>query len=501
MNCFGFGTTFSPPVVLDVISLINQHRFSHSADAAAHQASDSTAHQYSSDRTLDYGDVAAHQASDNTVCAQNPDRILATDAAAAQQASDDTAHGQNPDRTLLSGALPEAKGLEPSAVHHAVTSIKPTPSPTGGTTGEYPQGGAGRGGLKAAASLTSGTPPQREQLSKQALCNGHAQSQELSKGLAVARLKAKAAKDALKGLGWLDRSCRADTDPSSGVICLPLTDSGSALLQSDDFSSAQFESDPAMAAHPSSPQLSSAQLSSAQASSARLSSDGLSSALRSMTAQLNRADAGTVQNSSSCSTLSMASSQPLPTGELPVTNGSLARLKGSTAGPKSRKQKTVGSQEADRACLQALMQAGLAVVRPVATSKSSRAEGGPAQRLKGAVTVLLQQHVSLTLNLASICWHQFAGIGLLYYSVIHHLYDTVTVQQYCVLVACSSPWCSRVWVQQLDMDSGLLCCEDSQCCKVFYRPSPTDSCCMHLYSGLNCVHQVHESWCLACMCL
>lgn len=399
MNCFGFGTTFSPPLVLDVTSLVGQNRFSASADAAACQASDGTAHGQSCYRTLDYSDVAAHQASDSTVYRQNSNRSLATDAAAAQQASDDTSHGQNPDKDLLSGAWPEPKGMEPSALPHTVIGAKPTPSLTGGTRGEYLQGGAGRGGPKAAASLTPGSHPQGQQLSQQTACVGdrHAQAQELSKALAVARLQAKAAKDALKSLGWLDRSCRADIDPNSGVICLPLTDSGSTMLQSAAFNAAQPESDPATSTQPSSPQLSSAQLNSAQASSAQLSSDGLSWAQRSTTAQLNHVDAGTVQHSSSCSALSTASSQPLPTSELPVTIGSLARLKGSTVERKSRKRQAVGSQEANMACLQALMQAGLAVVQPIPTSKSSRVEGGPAQRLKGAVTTLLQQQVNLTL--------------------------------------------------------------------------------------------------------
>lgn len=92
----------------------------------------------------------------------------------------------------------------------------------------------------------------------------------------------------------------------------------------------------------------------------------------------------------------MASSQPLPTGRLAGTDGSLGKLKGSTAGAKGKKRQAGGSQEADMACLQALMQAGLAVLQPMEMHRSSRGQGGPAQRLKGAVTHLLQQQVSLT---------------------------------------------------------------------------------------------------------
>lgn len=100
--------------------------------------------------------------------------------------------------------------------------------------------------------------------------------------------------------------------------------------------------------------------------------------------------------SSPFTALSMASSQPLPTGRLAGTDGSLGKLKGSTAGAKGKKRQAGGSQEADMACLQALMQAGLAVLQPMEMHRSSRGQGGPAQRLKGAVTHLLQQQVSLT---------------------------------------------------------------------------------------------------------
>ena len=406
MNCFGFGTTFSPAVVLDITSLIQQHSVSDSANAAAHQASDGMAHGQNPDRTLDCAEVAAYQGSDSTVCRQNPNSISAIDdAAAAFQSSDNTAHGQNPDRTLAGEAWPEAKRLEPIAKYHAVIGTKPTPSPTGGIRGEYLQGGAGRGGPNAAPSLNSGSHPQDEQLSQQAACNGqgHGQAQDASKqGLAVVRLQAKAAKDALKGLRWLDRSCRADVNTSSGVVSLPLTDSGCAMLQSAEFSFAQPESDSAGSIEPSSSQYSSALFTSAGPSSAELSSsqlscDGLSPAQHSSVGQLNDADAGSVPRSSSYTDPCMASSQPLPTGAVPLTDGSSGMMEGSTVGAKGRERKAVGSQKADMACLQALMQAGLAVVRPMATSQSSRLEGTPAQRLKRAVTALLQQQVSPTL--------------------------------------------------------------------------------------------------------
>ena len=367
MNCFGFGTTFSPAVLLDLTGLVRNNKASWpaSGNATACQPPHATGHRPKSDDILAGDDDARQQAPDSTVHAQKPDRTGPGGNAATYHTSDGTAHGQNPDRTLTSGALPRAVGLE--LTNHVVTLYtKPTLTPAGSTPGQHPKGGAGKGGVKTAASSTAEGYPSSEELSQQSACNQGAQSNSAGKqGLAVARLQAKAAKDALKGLGWLDKSCRACTDPSSDVICLPLTDSGRTKLQS-------------------------ACLSSPQASSPQASSPQLGPAAR-----LNHADAKPVSSGTSCTALSMANAQPLPTGELPMTAGSSDRLKGRTVGTKGKKQKAVGSQEADMACLLALMQAGLAVVQPMETLRSGRVEGGPAQRLKGAVAHLLQQQVSL----------------------------------------------------------------------------------------------------------
>lgn len=389
MNCFGFGTTFSPPVLLDLTSLVKRH----------------TAAQPSKSATC--------PALDGTASGQNPDSTLSalTMDAAAAQASDSTTPGQNPDRALRCGAVSDAKGLEP--MHGAVTGAKAIPTPNEGDRAGVLQGGTGRGGAKATASPSAQGPPPGDQSLQQhavAACNWHAQSQAQlgagKQGLVVARLQAKAAKDALKGLGCLDRSCRAGTDPSSGVVCLPVTDRGRAVLGFAAFSCAQTRSDPVKSAETgassqscaehNSAQADSTELSSAQTSSAQLNSAGcakLNPAGVSSAAKPDLGDCSTVQSSSSCT----GCSQPLPTGKLPVTDGSWGKLKGSTAGAKGKKRQAGASQEADMACLQALMQAGLAVLQPMEVHRSGRDEGGPAQRLKGAVTHLLQQHVSLTL--------------------------------------------------------------------------------------------------------
>lgn len=224
MNCFGFGTTFSSPVLLDLTSLVKQHSASQPTMPATCLASDGTA------------------------LGQDPDKTLptsTTNAANAHQASESIMPGQNPDRALTCGAVSDAE-----AMHNAVTGTKPTPTPHGGAGGDVLRGGAGRGGGSATPSPNAeGHPLGGESLQQNvmAACDRQEQGQARlgagKQGLVVARLQAKAAKDALKGVGWLDRSCRTGSDPSSGVVCLPVTDSSRAVLESAAFSSAQTRSD------------------------------------------------------------------------------------------------------------------------------------------------------------------------------------------------------------------------------------------------------------------
>ncbi len=156
-------------------------------------------------------------------------------------------------------------------------------------------------------------------------------------GLAVARLQAKVAKDALKALGWLDQSRKAQTDTARDCICLPLTDEAInswSVLQTPSHRPVN---------HPDS-----------------------SSLAQPM-----------VGSSSDCSEMEFSSR----------SNGSPLAGKGSVAAAK-------GNQGEHVARLLALMQAGLAVVGPMQAQVSSRHEGGPASRLKRAVSQLLQQQVT-----------------------------------------------------------------------------------------------------------
>ena len=331
MNCFGFGTTFSPPVLLDLTPLTKQHTPGNADPHTPHQASDGTKHVHKADNTL----AAAE--------------------AATRQASDIAQHRQNPGKTLTCGLLPEeAVGTELTG--HAVTNAGGTPAPGGVTQGGNLLGGAGRGGTKAADSCETaeGRLLGEQSSSPQPACQGEAKAQiPGNQGVAVARLQAKAAKDALKHLGWLDQAYKAHSDLSTDVICLPLTHGGRAMLQS-------------------------AQLSPAELSHA----DG---------------DTGAhfVLNGTSASAVSNGAVLPVPT-ERCVSKGSSVRPKGSTAGGKEKRQKHEGSQEGDRACLLGLLQAGHAVVQPMEAHVSSRAEGGPAQRMRGAAVHLLHQQVGLT---------------------------------------------------------------------------------------------------------
>ncbi len=340
MNCFGFGTTFSPPLLLDLTNLPKQPMAGNT-------------------------DLPRAQASDSTAPGNEADTTLAAANSGSYQASDRPPHRQSPDKTLTRGALPEeAIGLK--LTHQGTPTAAATPPPEGVCRGVCPPGGLpGRAGAQAAAgSETTQGHPVEEQSSQQPACKEHAKSDVGKQGLAVVRLQAKAAKDALKSLGWLDQAYKAYSDPSTGLVCLPLTDSGGATLQG-----AGFKSD------------------------------------AELTFALGDTAVHSVLNGTSDAAVSMGSSRPVPN----VIEGSVGRPKGSAAGRKGNKQKAGASQGPDMARLLALMQAGLAVVRPMEAQGSGRVQGGPAQRLKAAVTHLLQQ---VTPDSAVVSQHLFQAVNI-----------------------------------------------------------------------------------------
>lgn len=330
MNCFGFGTTFSPSVLLDLTPLTRQHMAGNADTHPTHQASDSTTHGYKAHKTLAAADAAAHQVSDVTTNAQSA--------------------GKTP-----TSGLSAEESIEPTP--HAATTVRRTLAPGGGTRRtDLPEGAGGSGVAPAANCKTAEGRLPGKQSSLQPAGEDHAKAHtQGNQGLAVSRLQAKAAKDALKRLGWLDQAYKVQSDPTTDVICLPLTQSGSAILGS-------------------------AQLNPA--------------------AEIHHANGVTaaqcVPNGTSDAAAGMVGSVPVPTGEVPVAKGSSVRLKGSTARGKGKEQEHKGSQEGDRTNLVGLMQAGLAVVQLMEAQVSGRVEGGPAQRMRGAVTHLLQQQVGLT---------------------------------------------------------------------------------------------------------
>lgn len=353
MNCFGFGTTFSPPVLLDLTPLTSQH-IAGIADTHPTQ-----------------------QASDNIPCGQKADNTLTAADAATHQASDVTANGLITGKTSISGLSAE-EGIE--LTHHAATTVRGILTPGGvSRRTDLPEGACGVGVAPAANCKTAEGRLPGKQSSLQPAGKGHAKAHTPgNQGLAVSQLQAKAAKDALKRLGWLDQAYKAQPDPTTNVICLPLTQSGSAILGS-------------------------AQLNPA--------------------AEIHHADGDAavqfVLKCTSDAAASMVGWVPVPTGEVPVMKGSSARPKGSTAGGKGKKQKPVGSQEGDRASLLGLMHAGLAAVQPMEAQVSARVQGGPAQRMRGAVTHLLQQqhltqeHIrQLLLELPSR-WEKLGDLALL----------------------------------------------------------------------------------------
>ena len=342
MNCFGFGTTFSPAVLLDLSSLINQDTALQAATAKAYATAGSHATGSSMHHNQD-GDRGPPAEASFPI---EVDPLMNAESLPASESSQ--------------GSCPASKHpLQTRALSHvsaaAVSSASVHDSPAAGD----------------------------ETSSQKRACNGHVSSQMQGKqGLAVARLQAKAAKDALKSLGWLDQSCRAQADAQNHQICLPLTDEGSTMLQSLHLSSCNGNLD----------QSADDTLSVATPGAAALQAD----------AQLGMANDY------------VSGSQPVATQQDCPTKGSQCSLKGKAAESKGKAAAGKGREEGDLACLVELMQGGLAEVKPLQVQRVARHEGGPAQRLKTAVTSILQHQVGLMqFNVAAlqvlICFDAASG--------------------------------------------------------------------------------------------
>lgn len=334
MNCFGFGTTFSPAVLLDISSLIKQH----------------TALQPAAARTdTDLINRHQQQAVDNGPAAE-----------ASSSAKLDPPAGFLP----LPKSSPSSYSVDqPLSQSRALSNV--------------PQAAASSAAVPH--SLIAGDESSQGLTHPQGLaCNGHVASHMPGKqGLAVARLQAKVAKDALRSLGWLDQSCKAQADTQHDQICLPLTDQGSTMLQSLQVPSCNGNLD----------QPADDSLSVATPGVQELQTDR-----QPCTANVDNSGsqpASTPQDS--CS----KGSEPKMKGKAAEAMGKAAVSKGKAAESKGKAAAGKGSQEEGLACLVALIQCGLAEVKTLQVQRVARHEGRPAQRLKTAVTSILQQQVGL----------------------------------------------------------------------------------------------------------
>ena len=313
MNCFGFGTTFSPLVLLDLTSLAPSTR--------PHQST---------------SDVGLNKEMNSRLTAQNgPDLGAQT----SGQRTDFGTRESNAAAAALTDH--EYKGHVPSSpvwssADHAHSSLSDHVSQP------VPSIGPGQ------------------------------QEADHKKGLAVERLQAKLAKDALKALGWLDQSCKAQTDTAGEYVCLPLTDEAAITLLT-------FKSSSSGTAH-----------------SSNWSSFGVGSHDDQSCTVCHDSDqvaaSGNGQHQPDDQT-GLAASQPVSNithRQIPATqNGP----KGVCQTPKGISASMKGTKGANVATVLALLQEGLAVVKPMQAQASLRHAGGPAKRLKLAVTDLLQQQV------------------------------------------------------------------------------------------------------------
>lgn len=173
MNCFGFGTTFSPPMQLDLTSLQQQ---------SSQQPADSPDSQLPSGKTLAPAAVP----------------ILASSTKGNKPGTSPGGSKRPPQVNWKQAGLHPMRHAD-NAVDQATQPQTYAPAVSSASTVNY--------------AVTPG------------VVSGRDQDEQVKMSFAVPKAHAKVAKDSLRALSWLDRSCKAQTD-SAGNICLPLTDPG-----------------------------------------------------------------------------------------------------------------------------------------------------------------------------------------------------------------------------------------------------------------------------------
>ncbi len=350
MNCFGFGTTFSPPVQLNLTPLMRSPAASQDTVNTAQLGfvtEGSTRHidQSSSEHGTPSGAAAQHKRSAHVTEAARSSAVCHSSA------------GPLPPDTVTSSS---GNRQQPASHTLAQPSHKSMPAATDVQCGER-------------------------------------------LGLAVTRGKAKVAKDALKALGWLDQSCKAHTDAQTGCVCLPITDEASTAL-----ASLWPRSIGSMTQHEST---------STKPDDSLHAQDACTT-----TATEAETSAATEQSLHGCmqngNTSSAGASLPIADGAPEPLAGSRSEPKGSpqsrpkgssqsepSGSPQSQPKGSCQSAKRDSgweagpeahvARLLVLLQCNLAVVKPMQMHTSCKHHGGPAARLRNAVTHILQQQVPI----------------------------------------------------------------------------------------------------------
>ena len=334
MNCFGFGTTFSPPVKIDLTPLLHlpQQREPCSGNLLASDKSHVSGNAVAVPRTGD----------DDQFAASSPSAALLSNGNSKKSAGKGKHHGR--------GTKTEQKPHALLAARHATNAVDQSTQQT-----------------DILASGTIGATQQ--QLDAPASTSTIAQDGPDSQGhmaFAVHKAHAKAAKDSLRALGWLDRSCKAQTD-SSSRICLPLTATGTKHLNPITPHTQETDSDHHMAPLESgyaATEQSLEQTDHSLATSAKRSSQADPSAH----AEHN-------PSATSLDSESVTAVQQHPSLQ-------------HEANDQSRHQAMSPDQ-----CLRDLMASCKGMLQPLTTVTSAKSGIGPAARLRQHVTVLLQEQV------------------------------------------------------------------------------------------------------------
>lgn len=346
MNCFGFGTTFSVPMQLDLSPLLQQCERSFSQSHMLSHLNKSNAQMGKSNPPLgkftSQGEKSTpprQQAALLSDCSVGKHKVQVVSTGTASF-SESSLHPltvfRNTDNALDLSSQPEAstQGVSTAGVPTAVEDAPTFPS--------------------------------------QPTASGDSHAGQIRMAFAICKAQAKSAKDSLRAVGWLDRSCKAHAD-ALGNICLPITEVGSQQLASyQPYAPCGPDSQtnvPLQNGHAPTAQLSA----SSQQSSYVSVSDQHPSTAQSHTQPDVLNTNGMYIESTTCA-------QPHPR-EQRCVNGNTKHVQGSPGQQHMR-------------CLKHMLANGSAKLQPLDAVIPARAGVGPAAKLRQQIQELLEQQVS-----------------------------------------------------------------------------------------------------------